>query len=98
MIERSNAAMLDLAAHLIYLRQEAGPKTSERFHIAVRAALQRLEKFPHLGRPRHFRQAGLRSWGVPGFRNWILFYAPVPGGIRLYPVLHGSMDLPVQLD
>jgi hypothetical protein len=39
----------------------------------------------------------LRSWGVPGFRNGILFYLPIPGGVRLYPVLHGSMDLEARL-
>ena len=97
MIDRSNAALLDLAGHILYLRQEAGPQAAERFRVAVRAALQRLEKFPYLGRPRHFRQPGLRSWGVPGFRNWLLFYLPIPGGIQLYRVLHGSMDLPAQL-
>jgi plasmid stabilization system protein ParE len=89
--------MLDLATHILYLNKEAGPEIALRFADAVEEALARLEQFPHLGRPRHFSQAGLRSWVVPGFRRWLLFYVPIRNGIRLYRVVHSSMDLETQL-
>jgi len=96
-IERSSQALLDLAAHVLYLRQQAGPEVAVRFLDAVEKALHRLEQFPHLGRVRHFRQAGLRSWAVPGFTNWLIFYKPMRNGIRLYRVLHAAMELEIQL-
>src|SRR2546426_6833914 len=97
MIERSSDAMLDMAAHVLYLNREAGAEIALRFVDAVEEALDRLEQFPHLGRVRHFRQSGSRSWMVPGFRRWLLFYLPIKDGIRLYRVIHSAMDLEAQL-
>jgi toxin ParE1/3/4 len=97
MIERSSEAQFDLAAHVLYLNREAGPETAVRFVDSVESALNRLEAFPYLGRIRHFRQAGLRSWMVPGFRRWLIFYLPIPGGIRVYRVIHSARDLDVLL-
>jgi toxin ParE1/3/4 len=96
-IERSSEATLDLAAHVLYLNREAGPETAVRFVDAVENAFKRLETFPYLGRVRHFRQSGLRSWMVPGFRRWLIFYLPIPGGIRVYRVIHSAMDIHAQL-
>ena len=97
MIERSSEAMLDLAAHTLYLNREAGADLALRFVDAVESALGRLEQHPYLGRARHFRQPGLRSWPVPGFRRWLLFYQPTHKGIRLFRVIHSAMDLEAQL-
>jgi plasmid stabilization system protein ParE len=97
MIERSSEAWADLAGHTLYLHHQAGPSVALRFLDSVESALADLEKFPYLGRVRHFRQNDLRSWPVPKFRNWLLFYRPAPGGICLYRVLHASMDLETHL-
>jgi toxin ParE1/3/4 len=97
MIERSSEANLDLAAHVLYLNRNAGSEIAIRFVEATEKALNRLEEFPYLGRVRHFRQPGLRSWMVPGFRHWLIFYRPIPGGIRVYRVIHSAMDLKAQL-
>ncbi|HET7626206.1 MAG TPA: type II toxin-antitoxin system RelE/ParE family toxin [Verrucomicrobiae bacterium] len=90
-------SLADPGGHVLYLRERAGPQTALKFVDAVGKALARLENFPELGRTRHFHQKGLRSWGVPGFRNWILFYQPPCDGICLYRVLHGSMELESEL-
>ena len=97
MIERSSEAMLDMAAHILYLNRKAGAEVALRFVDSVEEALGRLEQFPQLGRLRHFRQPGLRSWMVPGFRRWLLFYLSTENGIRLYRVIHSAMDLETQL-
>ena len=73
MIERSSEAALDLAAHVLYLNRKAGPETALGFVNAVEKALNRLEEFPYIGRVRHFRRPGLRSWMVPGFRRWLIY-------------------------
>jgi|SRR5882672_453080 len=96
MIERSSAALLDIGAIILYLREQGGADVALRFSDAVEEALHQLEEFPHLGPIRHFRQPGLRSWRVPGFKRWLLFYVPTPKGIRLYRVIHSSMDLEAQ--
>ena len=93
MIERSSEAALDLAAHVLYFRREAGAETALRFLDAVESAVKRLEQFPYLGRLRHFRQPGLRSWAIPRFRNWIIFYLPLKNGVRIYRILDGRMNL-----
>jgi toxin ParE1/3/4 len=93
MIERSSEAVFDLTTHTLYLHREAGAEVALRFLDSVEAALKRLEQFPQLGRLRHFRQEGLRSWPVPRFHNWIIFYLPLKNGVRVYRVLHGQMDL-----
>lgn len=97
MIERSSEAMLDMAAHVLYLHREAGAEIALKFVDAVEEAASRLEQFPHLGRVRHFRQTGLRSWMVPGFRRWLIFYLPMRNGIRIYRIIHSAMDLESQL-
>jgi plasmid stabilization system protein ParE len=75
------------------LNRETRPEVALRFVDAVEHALKRLEEFPEIGRIRHFRQLGLRSWMFPGFRRWLLFYLPINHGVRLYRVIHFSMDL-----
>ena len=42
MIERSSKAMLDMAAHILYLQRKAGPEVAMRFADAVEQALHRL--------------------------------------------------------
>ena len=86
-----------MAGHVMYLNGEAGSEIALRFVDSVEEALERLEKFPYMGRVRHFRQPGLRSWPVPGFRRWLLFYLPIKDGVRLYRVIHSARNLEEQL-
>ena len=97
MIERNSKALLDLATHVVYLQEKAGAETALRFLDSVEDALQRLEANPYIGRVRHFRQTGLRSWMVPELRRWLIFYLPIKNGIRVYRVIHSSMNLDIQL-
>jgi toxin ParE1/3/4 len=94
-ILRRSRALLDLAGIILDLSRRAGPEVAERFCAAVESALHTLESAPAIGRPRRFRQPGLRSWQVPGFRRWLLFYRPLDQdrGVELVRVVHGARDL-----
>jgi toxin ParE1/3/4 len=40
----------------------------------------------------------VRNFPVRGFRNHLIFYLPVQGGIEVWRVLHGARDLPAILE
>jgi toxin ParE1/3/4 len=69
------------------------PDVAERFLRAVVAASQLLSDNPFLGRPRRFRIKGIRSWQVPGFRVYLIFYRPTETALQIVRVLHGARDL-----
>jgi len=55
----------------------------------IEARLTLLAENPRLGADYHARRPGLRSFSVPPY---LIFYQPIPGGIRLVRVLHGARD------
>ena len=60
---------------------------------AVFAAFDDLAAMPGQGSLKQYRStrlAEVRSWLVPGFRNHVIFYRPVAGGIEVLAVAHGS--------
>jgi toxin ParE1/3/4 len=72
-----------------------------RFHQALSATLAILESQPGLGASvtaSHPALAGLRQSLVQGFRNYLIFYLPVTGGIEVVRVLYGARDLPTLLN
>jgi len=51
---------------------------------------------PGKGSPKHFRSKqlrGIRSWWVPGFRNYLILYHPLEDGIDVFAVVHGARRL-----
>lgn len=44
------------------------------------------------------RQAGLRRWPIPGFRNYLIFYRPMENGVEIVRVLHGARDIAAALE
>lgn len=50
----------------------------------------RLADHPGMGRSQAHRRPRLRSWPVG---SYVVFYRPVPDGIEILRVLHGSRDL-----
>ena len=82
----------DLRSIVDYLDQFSVP-TSDRFLNSVFAAFDDLAAMPGKGSPKQFRSSrlrGVRSWGVPGFRNHLILYREKPGGIEILAVTHGS--------
>lgn len=65
-------------------------EAANRFGPAVLAAWDVLLAFPYIGRPRTFKLVpGVRSWGVPGFRNYLIFYRVKKDAVDVLGVLEG---------
>ncbi|NOT00409.1 MAG: type II toxin-antitoxin system RelE/ParE family toxin [Phycisphaerales bacterium] len=94
------AAQDDLDDAGAYIAKDS-PATAKRFLVAAERAFQQLSDTPGLGRVRklrHSRLAGVRSWRIQGFENWLIFYRPVDSSLEVIRVLHGARDLETVLD
>jgi toxin ParE1/3/4 len=72
------------------------PEAATRVVEAAFETFQALAANPGLGRPRAMgnpRLAGIRSFRVSGFDNYLIFYRPVPAGVQVHHVYHGARDL-----
>lgn len=73
---------------------------ADRFLDAVEKGFRAIQLTPAIGRLRRWkdkRLAGIRSWRVPGYRNWLVFYRETPASIDVIRVLHGMMDLETKI-
>src|SRR5688500_2954342 len=69
---------------------------AKRFVAAAQKACHKLADMPGLGTERDFgnpKLAGIRSWPITGFENFLIFYVPTKSGINIVRVLHGAQDL-----
>jgi plasmid stabilization system protein ParE len=74
------------------------PDAAHRFFRATKKSFNLLLRHPGLGRLRSFSQTGIRSFRVPGFTNYLVFYLPVQSEVQMLAVLHGACDLEKALD
>ena len=70
------------------------PDAADRFFTAAKAAFELLTRHPGLGRLRSFSLLGVRSWVVPDFESYVIFYVPTKTDVQVLAVLHGARDLP----
>ncbi len=85
----------DFAELVGYFAAAAGPEVSIRFEDRVCRLTELLLKHPELGRLRRdLKPEGIRSFVVPEFRNYILFYQVKGDELILLRVRHGAMNLP----
>ena len=95
-IEKRSPAYQDLRRQALYLATEAGTEVAIRFLEAAEAACATLATMPGMGRVRRFPHAEvreLRSWAIPGFERYLIFYRALPDGIEIIRVLYGMRDL-----
>jgi toxin ParE1/3/4 len=67
-----------------------------RFYDAIEATFDQLARMPGMGARRRARDpslAELRSWPLTQFRNYLVFYLPLPDGIEVLHVWHGARNL-----
>jgi toxin ParE1/3/4 len=94
-VERKPQAKLDLLQHFIYIGQN-NLGAAERFLMVVEETFEKLAAMPGMGGKREFRKpelSGIRSWVITGFKNYIIFYKEIDGGIEVLRVLHGARDV-----
>lgn len=75
---------------------ERNPAIADRFADILAATLEDLAAMPGKGSPKNFRHrqlADIRSWTVPGFRNYLILYRPVDVGIDVLAITHGARQL-----
>jgi toxin ParE1/3/4 len=97
MIVRRPAARLDLVDIVYHYIRNGSPATARRFREQADAAFQRLESMPGMGMRYEYDHpalAGLRFFPLSSpFKNYLVFYRPVPDGIEIVRVLHGARDI-----
>jgi toxin ParE1/3/4 len=92
--------VLDLVECAAFLAED-NIEASERFLDAAERAFRRLSVMPRIGRPWVSgvgALAGVRKWPIPRFRNYLVFYRPLSGGIEVLRVLHATREIFVILD
>lgn len=94
-VKKTSPARTDLREAAFYLDEQA-LGLGDRFLAAAEMAFERLAETPGLGGFRKFdnrRLAGLRSWRIGGFENWLVFYRVTDEAVEIVRVLHGARDL-----
>jgi toxin ParE1/3/4 len=72
---------------------KANPDAADRFLSAAKESFEILRGHPHIGRLRSFSAIGVRSWVIPDFQNYLIFYVPTGTEVRILAVMHGARDL-----
>jgi toxin ParE1/3/4 len=81
---------------------EDNPDAALRFFLAARDAFGRLAEFPGTGavredlRSRHLK--GVRSYPIPRFRKYLVFYLPTEDGVEVLRVIHGARQIEQALE
>ncbi|HMS85239.1 MAG TPA: type II toxin-antitoxin system RelE/ParE family toxin [Nitrospira sp.] len=94
-VHQHAAARRDLVEQFVYLAEQVGLETAERFMTNAEASFNDLACQPMIGAPvtlRHPALAGIRKWRIKDFENHLIFYIPQPDGVTIVRVLHAARD------
>jgi toxin ParE1/3/4 len=86
-------ARRDLIEHYVYLAENAGEETADRFLTQVEQTFTDLAENREMGASLTLldpRLAGLRKWRVKDFEKFLIFYFPRSDGVSIVRVLHSS--------
>ena len=92
---------LDAIEECISDPKRGGPKRARKLIDAFTSAFRLLAKMPHMGRPWHSPSPhlqGVRAWVLTGYRNYLVLYRPMKGGIEVLHVFHTAQDIPSILE
>ena len=85
----------DLAELAGYFSAQAGAEVSAKFETEICRLLDLIDDQPEIGRVRRdLKPEGVRSFVVPHFRNYVLFYQIAGDDLKILRVHFGGMDLP----
>lgn len=74
-VHKRAAARRDLVQHFVYLAENAGLDTADRFLADAEHAFTDLAEQPAMGSPPTLKRpefAGMRKWRVPDFENFLV--------------------------
>ena len=86
----------DLDHQALYLAENAGAEIGHRFLIAAHETFTLLASQPAMGwhpRLKHPDLASLRTFRISGFDRMIVLYRPIPDGVEIVRVMHGSRNV-----
>lgn len=86
----------DLDGYADYLAEDANLDLALRFLAAADETFALLARQPNMGwrsRIRRAELAPLRVFRVTGFEHVLIFYRPLPDGVDILRVVHGSRNL-----
>lgn len=89
------AARRDLVEQFLYLEDNAGLDTAERFLASAEATFNDLANQPMIGSPLTVRNSaltGIRKWPIKEFENHLIFYLPRSDGVSIVRVLYVARD------
>jgi toxin ParE1/3/4 len=95
-VERLGPARRDLVDVFHHYARKGEIGTARRFLKDAEATFERLASMPGLGlryEPDDPAFADLRVAPLGRFKNHLVFYRPIPGGIEVLRVLHGARDI-----
>jgi toxin ParE1/3/4 len=100
-ILKHRQATEDLLGHASYIAKDS-PDAAMRLLDAAEDAFEKLAAMPGMGPVWGFRRrelADVRFWPIKGFRNYLVFYRPLPNGegVEVIRVLHGAMNVAQQM-
>ena len=85
---------MDLDEQFLCIARDS-PRAPLEFLEMAQVALGRLSRFSRLGeryRSRNPELSDLRSWPIPGFMTYMIYYRTTEQGIEIVPVLHTKRD------
>jgi|SRR5271157_1996474 toxin ParE1/3/4 len=94
-VHKHAAAKRDLVDHFVYLAENAGLETADRFLLQTDASFSHLARHPASGVElalSRAEMAGMRKWQVKGFEKFLIFYRLRRDGVSIVRVLHASQD------
>ena len=97
-VSRREGARRDLISIYHHYAREAGIRTADKFLASAEATFLRLAARPGIGTRFELENplvGELRSLPLTSrFKNYLVFYRPVPGGVEIARILHGARDIP----
>jgi toxin ParE1/3/4 len=97
---RTPAARVDLAGCYASIG-ERNAGAAHRFRLSAETTFAALSRTPGIGAPYETanpRLSGLRCARVRRFRNYLIFYRSIAGGIEIIRVLHAARDIGALLE
>ena len=86
----------DLEEQAYYYATEGSPAVGHRFLVAAHETFTLLAMRPEIGWQRPLKHAALESlrvFRVSGFERIVILYRPLPNGVEILRVVHGSRNL-----